>query len=797
MHSDASLPYSLLRLALALSLAGSAAACSPTDPSLPPCTGAAGYVAFTELMVDPAGSDRGAEWFEVYNASEHSAITLDGATLVSRSSASLSPRRHVIDGAMLEPRAFFVFGSTVLPLELRDAFIDYAYGTALGDFNNTAGTLELFCGSTLLDEVAYAQPTPGTSRSFDGATTPSTEANDDPRLWCDARTPLGVDSLGTPGAPNEPCAQPPERTCPAEECSDEPSAASCIDLHGASRPPSPSLAGSVIVAELMIDPDTTSDATGEWIELLVLQDTDLQGLALVRGDTSTAVFDDGGCHFAPAGTRWLITRGPAIEGLEPPAMSWMASLSLPNAGSSLTLVRNDIVLDEVRWGLAPRGASLALDPAFEDAAANDDPAAWCPSTEPFGLGDLGSPGRPNEACPTTEVNNDSTPQDPDVPLDGVSPGDGQGDDGQGDDDGPDGDGPDDDDSPDDDDGQGDDDATAETCVATSGRRALRPPVPGSLRITEFMPDPAAVPDDRGEWIEVEALEPTDLNGVRVRRDDDDGIALSGDHCLALEAMERLVLVRDPDPLRNGGIEGGLRLPVALVQGPGQLELRFGEATITRVTWLESLPGVAWALDPLDGSTLCPAHAVYGAGDLGSPGEENAPCPSNAQVCLDGDLERPVLRPQPGDAWISEWMADPTEVSDREGEWFELEILGPFDLQGMGWGRDTESIVEAAAPENRCLPVYAGDRVVIARNADPSVNGGLEAVSATFAFNLVDHEGSLVVGTPDAILDAVAWETTTPGAATVREADDRRCPALTTYGDGQDRGTPGIANDPCD
>ena len=46
----------------------------------------------------------------------------------------------------------------------------------------------------------------------------------------------------------------------------------------------------------------------------------------------------------------------------------------------------------------PTGASMQLggDPAMGD---NNDPTRWCVAAQPYGAGDLGSPGAANPPCP--------------------------------------------------------------------------------------------------------------------------------------------------------------------------------------------------------------------------------------------------------------------------------------------------------------------------------------------------------------------------------------------------------------
>jgi hypothetical protein len=54
------------------------------------------------------------------------------------------------------------------------------------------------------------------------------------------------------------------------------------------------------------------------------------------------------------------------------------------------------------------------------------------------------------------------------------------------------------------------------------------------------------------------------------------------------------------------------------------------------------------------------------------------------MCFDPDLMamRPIVAPVPGDLVINEFLADPTIVTDANGEWFELTVINPVDLNDL-------------------------------------------------------------------------------------------------------------------
>jgi hypothetical protein len=167
--------------------------------------------------------------------------------------------------------------------------------------------------------------------------------------------------------------------------------------------------GDLVVTEIMKDPDALPDGAGEWVEIYNASGApiDLNGMNL----------SDDGNNNAPIGVSRVIAAGAyavlAVDGnLQTNGgvgvlYAWMGqAFFLDNGDDEVVLEKpNGDVIDRVVYdaGLLwpdPMGASLSLDPSVRDAVGNDAPAAWCVSpAAPFGLGDLGSPGLPNPACP--------------------------------------------------------------------------------------------------------------------------------------------------------------------------------------------------------------------------------------------------------------------------------------------------------------------------------------------------------------------------------------------------------------
>jgi len=169
----------------------------------------------------------------------------------------------------------------------------------------------------------------------------------------------------------------------------------------------------------------------------------------------------------------------------------------------------------------------------------------------------------------------------------------------------------------------------------------------ALLITEFLKDPAAVSNSDGEWIEVynNTALGMDLFGLVVS--DLDGDSFTVETSLPLAAGEHAVLGVDADVAVNGGVAvdyeySGLTLAngpddeIVLTHGGVELDHVYYDA----VDWPDTA-GAAASLDPSehdpdqndDPSHWCDAPDPWGPNtDLGSPGEMNPPCCSDA----DGD-----------------------------------------------------------------------------------------------------------------------------------------------------------------
>ncbi len=544
-------------------------------------------------------------------------------------------------------------------------------------------------------------------------------------------------------------------------------------------------AGDLVISELMLDPDGT-DTGGEWVEIFntLGSPVDLKGLQLYVSKIDKTALKSHSIRAGTAAGRSYFTLGDVRTGPNPAWINYSyadALGGLANTEGVVGLRCGTTVLDEVIYtkGAKPNRSRMLGGTSDPDATANNDEANWCdtPADKTYSGLNAGTPGAANGQCA------------PEV-LSG-------------------------------------------TCLENGAVRPIVPPASGDLVITEVMADPKASADTVGEWVEVMAtrVDGVDLNGVTMTVGLNHA-TLSAPECLHVAQDAFALLARSADPAVNGGLPTPLAtFTTSLTNSGSTLSLVAGDAGIDSASLPAALSGTAWQLPPSsltatandDPANFCRATARYGApdaGDYGTPGAANTACPTGPDLthCLDatsGSL-RSIVAPVAGDLVITEFMADPAAVSDTVGEWFEVQANAAVDLNGVVLGNEGATTTTVSAPT--CVHLDPGGLALFAKSADPAVNGGLPAVTGTFAFSLANSGSRFItVKSGGAELDRFSYTTATAGASTqlsqqyATPADNDvaanvcATPAASTYGgttltDGGvgagDRGTPGVKNVSC-
>jgi hypothetical protein len=574
------------RAALAAALAGAlAAGCGPTPPASDGCKVKLlpGDLVITEVFADfqapaGAGTDTGKEWFEIYDA-KGQPIDLTGVTITHSRTDGTRPNTHTIRQGSVVPGQFFTLGNATpgaVP-----AYVDYGYGTDLGElFNTDGGTLALSCGDTEIDRASYGDVKPGHSRELTGAQPPDYTLNDDPVNWCQANdSEFETGNFGTPGEASD-C-----RPIVAGRCNDG----------GTLRDAVAPREGDLVITEVMPSPNKASDATGEWFEARVMADVDLNGVGLDRtrdNNIKPDVITSTDCLHVRAGSYLVFAKStdPAANGGIPAAaisgtFKFAMIAGTPAAPGDVAILAGTTVVDAVTWTKTSTGKSLQLDPDLIDSISNDTESNFCDATAPYGAGDLGSPGADNAQC---------------VALPG--PG---------------------------------------TCDDGGAIRGLVRPAPGQLVISELLANPANVPgatDAQREWFEITNTGATafDLNELVVGQLGQPGTPVRSARCISVEPGGFAVFARSADPTVNGMLpQVDATFRFSLVDNGGGVQISDGATVLDAVGWTSVTSGVARQLDPGhltttdndDAARFCAAAAPYG--DLtnrGTPGAPNEPCP---------------------------------------------------------------------------------------------------------------------------------------------------------------------------
>lgn len=530
-------------------------------------------------------------------------------------------------------------------------------------------------------------------------------------------------------------------------------------------------AGDFIVTELMLDPDGT-DTGNEWIELFNTRATDatLTGLTLYKRnvDGTGEVTHSIASGTVPASGYFVL--GDVRSGTNPAWINYAYGTGLGALGNSSGVVGvrcGNLVLGEFTYNVPSKAArSRMLDGTTQPpTTALAIEANYCdtpPGTLYF-LNNAGTPGAENPAC---------------VP-----------------------------------------EATTGTCIEDGGMRAITGPNAGDLVITEVMSDSTA-PDTTGEWFEIVARAPVDLNDLTVYTTTSSARLTNG-QCLRVNPGEYVLLARSADSFVNGDLPA----PRFTYTGPSftnganqRIGISRGDAGIDEIALSPSSTGVSWQLDPMlidptandTPTNFCLAPNKWnpdGGGDFGTPGMVNAPC-RQPGTCIDTgtNMPRPIVAPPDGDLLITEWMSDPGTIADGDGEYFEFMSKSTFDLNGVAYRVGTTGAPRILVTSTSCVPATANQYFVIGRNPNMAANGNLPAFVATTTSALTTTSVVTLFNPDGGVADTVTTsaggngfsEQVNPNFLTPADNDTNHCPTPvgTVYGTSGNRGTPGLANVAC-
>ena len=404
----------------------------------------------------------------------------------------------------------------------------------------------------------------------------------------------------------------------------------------------------LVVNEVMADPSAVTDDAGEWFEVhnWGASAIDLQGWSIVSNNdaahtVSTSVT-------VPAGGYAVLAREANRKKNGGVTVSYTYGTGMALANSSDWLVLRDAAgatVDSVAWSSVPTGASRGVrDPSADNAAMGG--TNWTTQTTAIGKGDRGTPGARNDGYVAPLAAVTVSPSSASVAPGGTQPFTATATDAAG----------------------GTVSTTftwtsADTTIArvdaaglatgvAAGTTTIRASAPngvygeatltvstgggsgggGGIVVNELMPNPSAVTDDAGEWLEVYnwGSAPVDLQGWTLASNNDAAHTIATS--VVVPAGGYAVLARNGSSSQNGGVTTAYAYGTGftLANSADWLALRDASgATVDSVAW-SSVPtgashGVVDASQDnvaMGGSNWTTQSSVYGSGDRGTPGARN-------------------------------------------------------------------------------------------------------------------------------------------------------------------------------
>jgi hypothetical protein len=164
--------------------------------------------------------------------------------------------------------------------------------------------------------------------------------------------------------------------------------------------------GDLLITEIMYDPTSLPDASGEWFEIYNTTNhaINLQNLVIKKNDTEHHVIN-AGVSLEPHSYQVLSRTETAVSGSK---YIYGTGITLNNTGAILALCNfgtdgtDGNVICSVNYGMdgypAATGASICLNPESLNEQGEALGTSWCVSTSVYSTGDLGTPGLINDNC---------------------------------------------------------------------------------------------------------------------------------------------------------------------------------------------------------------------------------------------------------------------------------------------------------------------------------------------------------------------------------------------------------------
>lgn len=542
--------------------------------------------------------------------------------------------------------------------------------------------------------------------------------------------------------------------------------------------------GAVVITEIMNDPaQVLSDAAGEWVELtnVSAETVDLAACKLHDAHDDHFEFATIGApvYIAPGGHVVVAVNGdPETNGGIDVAAVY-SNFFLSNTADEVILTCGGLLVDQVAydgdWPLAA-GAALSLDGALDaDAATNDSPASWCAAPNTYTVGNTGSPGEPNPACPEIDTEVDSCQLlalSKEAALVGEA-------------------------------------IDVAALVFDADVTDLNPWVDvteGFLAQGGFGPDGIDPGADPGAWEWLDAAGAAAWDDAEVPGFDRYEIALAAPAAGVYDIAFRFSL-DDGATWTHCDLSGS--------------EDGYAPEDAGHLQTVDNPCGPETCIEPEaaycggdDGQT---ALEPYGPGECVLDGldpvcaypEAALDCTVLAGTCDAGACLGQAGQPGPGEVMFTEIMQNPSGFSDTHAEWFELHntLNVTVNIAGCIIGSNDADALHTITTETGALLLGPDDYLLFARSADTELNGGLEPDYIFSGISLGNGDDLLTLGCDDGLVDVASWDggpvwpdpdgasmQLDPGATTPNDGASW-CEGLDEYAPGN-LGTPGAPNPPC-
>ncbi|MCA9557179.1 MAG: lamin tail domain-containing protein [Myxococcales bacterium] len=486
--------------------------------------------------------------------------------------------------------------------------------------------------------------------------------------------------------------------------------------------------GELVFTEIMYDPhDDLADATAEWFEVVNVTDAALTLDGCSVADTANNAVQLAGVVGPGAVLLYARSADAGVNGGLQPDGTF--NFDLNNGGDSLTLrCGGGVVIDAVSYddgGAFPNAqkASISLRPGATDAAQNDDGANWCLGTQPYsvdagGSTHRGTPGQPNPPCPATvgfcrtqfpESVREQAQADVvfygRVYVQGIT-----------------------DRTP------GTDVDPAVVAQFGYGPDGSLPSAGINWSWTQALPNVGYDGNAQGEpnndeYQHTQRLPAPGTYDFAWRFSADAGATWT--YCDTGAGSSNGYAAADAGDLVVEGVAGDPCDPNPCLAPP--------PATCADATTVRSF-GAPGACQVLNGAPEC----TYAPTDTACAG---------GQTCVQGICRDPLGAPTEGELAITEIMYDPHgALSDANAEWFEIynTTVEALDL-GTCVVRENGGQQVALAGT-----LQAGSYLLLARSADPGVNGGLQP-DLVFGFDLGNGGETLTIECGGATIDTVTYD----------------------------------------